>query len=203
LCDRAAEVHSRFLSLLREGLADLVVAWRWSDREAQELSRQLQALVGTGCGRGGSEASEAVVTQSGPGLGRPERLGSERCLFFMGLASGWMWESALRDLGDLGPGVLDQESTRTRREDDAAEAKAASGHRMTRAAGLGPWLVPPEEGRRGGAGVVSPTSGKKGRVTRRGSPRLLGARGNGVPLARGRLTGSDGVQRLLRMGPDE
>ena len=109
LCDRAAVVHSRCLSLLREGLADLVVAWRWTNREAQELSRQLQALVGSGCGRGGSEVSEAVVKRSGPGPGRPERLGSERCLFFMGLANGWPWESALRDLGDLGPGVLDQD----------------------------------------------------------------------------------------------
>ena len=35
---------------------------------------------------------------------RQERLGCERCLFFMALASGWNWEAAVRDLGGLGAG---------------------------------------------------------------------------------------------------
>ena len=45
-------VRGRRLSLLLEGMGDLRVAWLWTDRELQEHSRQLQALVGACRGEG-------------------------------------------------------------------------------------------------------------------------------------------------------
>ena len=100
---RAAGLFSECRDLLRGGLPGLRMAWRWTDREEGELRRQLEGLVGGGKGR---QAGEGVLASGPPqGVeGQGERLGCERCLFFMGLASGWGWSDALRDLGDLGAG---------------------------------------------------------------------------------------------------
>ena len=110
LCQRAAATYQKFIDLLQTGLADLQAAWRWKDREVIELRSQLQGLVGAGNGRGPGVVT--VLHDTGIGvveLGAaavPGRLGSGRCLFFMGLAGGWGWERSLCDLGDLGVGVF-------------------------------------------------------------------------------------------------
>ena len=87
---RAAGLFSECRDLLRGGLPGLRMAWRWTDREEGELRRQLEGLVGGGKGR---QAGEGVLASGPPqGVeGQGERLGCERCLFFMGLASGWGW----------------------------------------------------------------------------------------------------------------
>ena len=96
------------------------------------------------------------------------------------------------------------------RWDAAAGAKGTSGDLVTRsrdggveAAGLGaPAGI---AGRRGARRHRSrpATSGKKGQVTRGGYFGSWEPEGNGMPLAQGSLGGPDGVQRHLRMGPDE
>ena len=104
LCQRAAATHERCASLLRSGLGDVQEAWLWTSREVDELLSQLRALVGAEKGRGPGTA--VVIGRSNTGASKPERLGSERCLFFMGLAGGWGWERSLCDLGDIGSGTF-------------------------------------------------------------------------------------------------
>ena len=102
---RATELFDKCRSLLEAGMEDLRLGWHWSDREVSELRAQLTALVGQGLGRTrGSTGGGSIEGQAGGGQMGP--LASQRCLFFMALSSGWEWRAAVRDFGDLGPGLF-------------------------------------------------------------------------------------------------
>ena len=89
--------------------------------------------------------------------------------------------------------------------------RRTNGHLMTwsrvggvKAAEVDPRLVSPEGGEARRRGSRLATSGKKTRVSRGESLRVLGARGQpDANWLRVDWRGPDGVQRFRRMGPDE
>ena len=81
---RAEELFAECGDLLHKGLQTLKKAWHWTNREVTELGRQIEGLMGKGKGRRAGATEPGGKRSPGVRAGSAERLGCERCLFFMG-----------------------------------------------------------------------------------------------------------------------